>query len=337
MANEEIIAKEDNAENSEEALNSANDADKTDTQNLPEATENATDNESAANRENEAAATSENDGQEELSEVSVSSYEPLAKSIIDGSEPEQHYDSFSSDEEDFDEFPLEEKSQDDILDEEASDDSSPSDDMYYLPFEFQESEKEKENENSKVDEEKEQEPYNPEKPRKVDGRFDFVELFVFTLAIVMIITSFFFRHSIVEGPSMENTLFEGEHLILSNLFYTPERGDIIVCEDYSTSIHKPIVKRVIAVGGDKIKITASGKIYVNDRLIIEEYVFINEKNYEYDELELVVPDGELFVMGDHRNESTDSRERTVGTVSEDSVLGRVLFRFYPFERFGAVD
>lgn len=179
-----------------------------------------------------------------------------------------------------------------------------------------------------------QEKYDPKKPRRIDGRFDLLELFVFTLLAVMIATTFLFRHSIVEGSSMENTLHSGEHLIISDLFYTPKRGDIIVCEDYTTAIPKPIVKRVIAVAGDTIEIKSNGNIYINGELQEENYLYINQPNYEYKELILRVPTGELFVMGDHRNESTDSRE--IGTVSQDSVLGKVLLRFYPIDKFGTV-
>ena len=197
-------------------------------------------------------------------------------------------------------------------------------------------EPEKKERKEQIKEKPTQMQYDPEKPRRVDRFFDFIELVVFTLLAVMIVTSFFFRHSIVDGESMENTLHSGEHLIISDLFYTPKRGDVIVCEDYTTAIPKPIVKRVIAIEGDTVKITSEGYVFVNGNPLDEDgYVHIDDPSYHYSELELTVPKNELFVMGDHRNQSTDSRE--IGTVSEDSVLGKVLLRFYPFNKFGKVD
>ena len=184
------------------------------------------------------------------------------------------------------------------------------------------------------------EKYDPKKPRKIDGRFDFAELFVFTLLAVMIVTSFFFRHSVVQGDSMMNTLYDGEHLIISDFFYTPERGDIVVCQDHTARLNTPIVKRIIAIGGDTIKITPTA-IYVNGEMLDEDYVFIDPyaMPYRYEPMaEMTVPEGEIFVMGDHRNNSKDSRDKIdLGTVSEDAILGRVLLRFYPFDKFGAVE
>ncbi len=182
--------------------------------------------------------------------------------------------------------------------------------------------------------EEEMPEYDPKKPRRIDGRFDLVELFVFTLLAVMIVTTFFFRHTVVDGASMQNTLQEGEHLIISDLFYTPKRGDIIVCEDYTTDIHKPIVKRVIAVAGDHIVVKESGEVFVNGSLLEEDYVFIDGMGMKYD-INQIVGEGEIFVMGDHRNVSQDSR--AIGTISTDSVLGKVILRFYPFDKFGTVN
>ncbi len=177
--------------------------------------------------------------------------------------------------------------------------------------------------------------------------FDFVELFVFTLVAVLLITSFIIRPSIVDGDSMQNTLENGDVLLISDFLYTPKRGDIIVLEDYSTELKKPIVKRVIAVGGDIIRISRT-TIYVNGQPLDEsEYLRIDYPLlYQYDTVniyphldnptleygpdyyQLEVPMGELFVMGDHRNASTDSR--AIGTIKEESVLGKVVLKVYPF-------
>lgn len=187
--------------------------------------------------------------------------------------------------------------------------------------------------------------YDPEKPRKIDGRFELIELFVFTLVAVMLLTTFIFRHTVVDGPSMENTLIEGEHLIISDVFYTPKAGDIIVFEDYSTGLHKAVVKRVIATEGQVVQITPDAVIvdgveinepYVNhapgyNYYAASEHLLTKYKNgYE-------IPEGKIFVMGDHRDYSTDSRE--FDAISEETVLGKVILRIYPFEKdkFGKVE
>ena len=120
-----------------------------------------------------------------------------------------------------------------------------------------------------------------EKIRPIDNHFDFLELFVFTLVCVLLLTTFVFRHSIVDGGSMESTLYDGEHLIISDLFYTPERGDIIVFQDYSKgeydkNLKAPLVKRIIAVGGDTVRVTVNGEVYVNGELLDESYTYYSE-------------------------------------------------------------
>lgn len=185
-----------------------------------------------------------------------------------------------------------------------------------------------------IEQPKKKKGYDPDNPRKIDSAFDFVELFIFALVAVLIFTTFFFRHSVVEGSSMENTLHDGEHLIISSFFYEPQRGDIVVCEDYSTPHKKPIVKRIIALEGDRIQVSIDGKVTLNGEELVEDYVFVNGRILEHP-VDLVVGEGEIFVMGDHRNMSDDSR--SFGPVDEDSIIGKVLIRFYPFDKFGSVD
>ena len=183
--------------------------------------------------------------------------------------------------------------------------------------------------------------YNPEKPRTIDNIFDFVELFVFTLAAVLILTTFFFKHTIVDGDSMLNTLHDGEHLIISDVFYTPERGDIIVFEDRSTILDKPVVKRVIGLPGEtvEIKINKSGEyeVYIDGEYLEEDYDFNSLIGTPTLNGPWVVGEDEVFVLGDNRYNSTDSRHSGVGPIKIDSILGKVLLRIYPFDKFGTVN
>ena len=186
--------------------------------------------------------------------------------------------------------------------------------------------------------------YNPEKPRVMDWVFDVAEMFVFVLAVVILLTSFIFRHSIVDGQSMMNTLEHGDHLIISDLFYTPERGDIIVFEDYSTSLRKAVVKRVIGLPGETVEVRMNDLgdivVYINGELLDEDYAY-NAKDCYVDKSSfnkpIVVEENEIFVMGDNRYHSTDSRTSSVGTISIDSILGKAILRFLPFDKFGILD
>ena len=195
------------------------------------------------------------------------------------------------------------------------------------------------------------------KPRRVDSLFDFIEICIFTLASVFILMSFFFRYSIVDGNSMLNTLHDKERLVLTSFLYTPECGDIVVVQDKSTPLQNPIVKRVIAIGGQKVAVTPTA-IFVNGEKLDEPYVYTEDYPalkgpYKYSTTpsefllpyvsdykvgsyyEVIVPEGMIFVMGDHRNDSTDSRE--IGLLHEDAIIGKAIFRFYPFDKFGKIE
>lgn len=178
--------------------------------------------------------------------------------------------------------------------------------------------------NAPPTEPRESDEYDPEHPRKIDAIFEFVELFIFTFVAVMIATTFFFRHAIVDGPSMQNTLQNNDRLIIYSFLYEPERGDVIVFTH-----DKTLVKRVIAIEGDTVRVKCIGRtceVWVNDEKIEEPYVHVDGDITTFSG-EYVVGEDEVFVLGDHRNNSTDSR--MFGTVNEDAILGKVVLRFYP--------
>ena len=159
------------------------------------------------------------------------------------------------------------------------------------------------------------------------------------LSVVMVFLIFGIRVVNVDGASMDTTLVSGEKIVITNFFYTPQDGDIIVV---SRGAHydKRIVKRVIATEGQSVKLDyANNKIYVDGKELDEPYVKDgttfggNFGNYAIPE---VVPEGKIFVMGDNRSVSLDSRSSQIGLVNTSDVMGKAQFAIFPFDRFGAI-
>lgn len=185
--------------------------------------------------------------------------------------------------------------------------------------------------------------------KSLAGFIDYIELFVIAICIVIVLFSLAFRTCTVDGESMTQTLQNGEMLIVSDLMYSPQRCDIIVFHhtdstSLSASSNKPLVKRVIGVGGDTVRIDYSTwEVTVTDKngnvtVLDEDYIYLsNSPSNFYGIQEYKVPEGSLFVMGDNRNGSLDSRYPTIGYVDERSVLGKVLLRVSPLSKLGAVN
>ena len=171
--------------------------------------------------------------------------------------------------------------------------------------------------------------------------YDWVEIVAVSLAAVILFLTFFARVTTVVGDSMLPTLHNGESLFVLRIGYTPEKGDIVVVQDDRSAVNYPIVKRIIGTGGDTIEFDFENwLVYVNGELIEEDY--INKQDFTYMKSygcagKLTVPEGYVFVMGDNRNASTDSRDSRLGCISEDDVIGKVIFRIAPLNAIGAVN
>ena len=178
------------------------------------------------------------------------------------------------------------------------------------------------------------------------GLIEQLELVVIVFVIIVLIFSFASRMCQVSGDSMRDTLYNGENVIVSDAFYTPERGDIIVFHQTGESrndYNEPIVKRVIGVAGDTVKVEHFRdrmRVTVTDSegnstVLDEDYI-----RYEYPtyaDSVTYVEEGTVFVMGDNRSDSSDSRSARIGLVDTRRILGKVVVRVTPFDRFGKVN
>lgn len=170
--------------------------------------------------------------------------------------------------------------------------------------------------------------------------YDWVEIFVVTMTAIMLIFTFIGRIAYVDGPSMNETLHDRDTLVVSKLFYTPKQNDIVVFQSPDSGIAGGIVKRVIATAGQTVDIDFDNWVVTVDGVALDEpYVNFEEgyamRNYDV-EFPITVPEGQIFVMGDNRNHSNDSRGSQIGCVDTRFVFGHVLFRLTPINKFGVI-
>ena len=177
----------------------------------------------------------------------------------------------------------------------------------------------------------------------------YVHDLVYLLAGILIVFLIFFRVVVVSGPSMQNTLVDGDYLLLiSKVFYSqPAQGDIIVAAKDSYGNGTPIVKRIIATEGQVVDIDfETGIITVDGQIIEEPYIKNLTTNPQGTVFPLRVEEGCVFVLGDNRMNSKDSRSPVIGQIDKREILGKAVFLFFPgtdqgnlerdFSRMGAL-
>lgn len=173
---------------------------------------------------------------------------------------------------------------------------------------------------------KDENPKLKKKPKKKDrlGIFDIFSSIVAALTVVTMLFLFCFRVFDVDGPSMVPTLEDGEKVIVSTVGYKPQRGDVVVISKAGAD-NKPIVKRIIAVGGDTVNINlTTGVVTVNG---VEEHYSDDLTNQTINTAyPMVVPEGTVFVLGDNRELSHDSRYKIIGCIDERLIVGKVVMK-----------
>lgn len=166
--------------------------------------------------------------------------------------------------------------------------------------------------------------------------YEWMQCVVIALICCVLVFVFIARVIDVVGHSMVPTLQDGDKIVITRLAGEYEVGDIVVLRK-DTFRQEPIVKRIIAEEGQTVDIDfTTGTVYVDGVALDEPY--INERTYDPEDFTgpVTIPEGHVFVLGDNRNNSTDSRRATIGTVDERYIMGKVIFRILPFDKMGAI-
>lgn len=185
-----------------------------------------------------------------------------------------------------------------------------------------------------TEEVKEKETLSSYQGTKLD-LFVWLQALAACLTVLIVIFTFCGRVVGVEGDSMYPTLHNGDVLLLRSIGYTPKTGDIVVLNKREGVFCDPIVKRIIAVGGQTVSIDYSAGTVTVDGQVLDEPYIAEEMGPPIDPYEnitqVTVPEGSVFVMGDNRNHSSDSRDQRLGTVDERYILGEVVMVLFPFQ------
>ena len=174
--------------------------------------------------------------------------------------------------------------------------------------------------------------------RLVTHCYEWLEALSSSLIVVVLLFTLLFRIVNVSGPSMLPTLQDNDRVLLTSYFYRPQPGDVVVIT-HTAKLQEPIIKRVIALENQTVDIDfETGTVYVDGQALDESAYIANgittqPSDYTYP---LTVPEGHLFVLGDNRAVSKDSRNSSVGMIDERYVLGKAELVVFPFSRFGKI-
>lgn len=170
----------------------------------------------------------------------------------------------------------------------------------------------------------------------VAGIFDWIRCIIFAIAIVIVCLTFAFRLVDVEGSSMFDTLSTKDKVIVTNFMYTPKTNDIVVIS-HGAQYANPIIKRVIATEGQSVELDYDHDRIIVDGVVIEE-CYIDGSTFGGvvgdNEIPDVIPEGKIFVMGDNRKVSMDSRSTKIGLIDVNDVIGKAQIVAFPFDHFG---
>lgn len=197
-----------------------------------------------------------------------------------------------------------------------------------------------------IEEQSDEEKTIPFKTKIKNEAFDWLHIFSVVIVVIILLFTFVLKPATIEGTSMENTLLENQKVLITNLFYKPQYGDVVVISRNVDNTYKngtersnlPIIKRVIATENQIVDINfEKGIVYVDGVALDEPYVK-TPTNLKYDiDFPVTVEKGCVFVLGDNRNVSLDSRSSQIGKdgmIDTRYILGHVVCRVFPLDKFG---
>lgn len=174
---------------------------------------------------------------------------------------------------------------------------------------------------------------NAEEASLTDNMFDIVRAVAFALVFVAILLTFVFRLVNVDGHSMMDTLYDKDKVVVTSFMYKPENGDVVVIS-HGAEYNTPLIKRVIATEGQTIRVDAEkGQVIVDNVVLDEPYIKELVTTAGQAENTITVPKGMVFVMGDNRNHSMDSRDPKIGLINVNDIIGKAQYVLFPFDRF----